>query len=147
MEKESVEVHLSETANRAIRRCKKLQKLNHDELSLEPFERKGYLNSLSLENARMRFKVASSVIPTVRSHFSRKYRPTSLSCPACSSSSNPTSREPEEETNPRDTASHILLVCDEYSDLKGDDFDHTDDKMLAEFFLKVVQRRIANGHD
>ena len=113
---------------------KKYKKLNYEELSLESFERKSYLNNLSLENARMRYKISSCVIPTVRSHFSRKYRPTSLSCPACRNSSSPPSTEPEDESSPRDTVSHILLACNEYNDLKWDDFDYSDDKMLAEIF-------------
>ena len=60
------------------------KKLSHDKLSCEPLERKKYLSTLSLENARMRFRVSSSFVQGVRTHFPRKYRPLSLSCPACS---------------------------------------------------------------
>ena len=49
------------------------KKLNYEELSSEPLERKSYLSTLSLENARMRFRVSSSFVQGVRTHFSRKY--------------------------------------------------------------------------
>ena len=108
----------------------------------ETFEQKPFLRSLSLENSRMKYKVISNVIPTVRSHFSRKYRPRSLTCPGCT----PTHTQNNQEV-PKDTTEHILLTCDAYSDLKDEEFDHNNDRMLAEFFRKVVQRRLEEGED
>ena len=126
---------------------KRYKKLNHEELSKDRFEQKTFLKTLSLENSRMRYKVLSNVIPTVRSHFSRKYKSRSLTCPGCTpltTTSTPVSSDTQE---PKDTADHIALVCEAYTDLKDDDFDPDDDKMLSEFFRKVVQRRIEEGDD
>ena len=129
------------------------KKLDYAELSVETFERKQYLSTLSLENARMRFRVSSSFVQSVRTHFSRKYRPISLACPECSHpDARPTIGATESipgsinQSQPRDTMTHILK-CEAYRDLRGDSFDPEDDKMLAEFFTKVVQRRIENGVD
>ena len=119
----------------------KYKKLDHQKLSFERFEMKGYLKTLSLENSCMRYMIDSSVIPTVRAHFSRKYKPRSMTCPGCSDTT------PDNKPMPTDTTEHILLACENYSDLKDDYFDPEDDKMLAEFFRRVVKRRIDNGHD
>ena len=135
---------------------KNYKKLDYEELSKEPFERKEFVYTLSLENARMRYKLLSKVVPTVRGHFPQKYRKTSLECPACrrgrQSDSPPPSltslsrhSQVSSEETPTDTSSHILLVCDNYADLKDETFDPSDDKKLSEFFRLVVKRRIESG--
>merc|ERR1711954_19698 len=48
------------------------KKLKPEELANEKFERKEYFHKLDLENARLRFKINSEVIPTVRSQFRNK---------------------------------------------------------------------------
>ena len=127
------------------------KKLSHDKLSCEPLERKKYLSTLSLENARMRFRVSSSFVQGVRTHFPRKYRPLSLSCPACSdpdaSATNENARNVSVSSpinQSHDNLTHILR-CGAYSDLRGESFNPSDDKELAEFFTNVVQRRIETG--
>ena len=149
--------------NQLLEEIRGYKKLNHDELSIEPFERKSYFSCLSLTQARMRFRVASSFVPTVRGDFSRKYRHKSLSCPGCSKTEQFASPpvvegEPGEpqtslssvSTNqpaPRDSISHIL-VCKAYSDIRSSiELDHRNDEKLANFFIQVVQRRIDNGDD
>ena len=49
-------------------------------------------------------------------------------------------------SQPRDTQIH-LLSCPGYSEFRGDTFDPSDDKMLAEYFIKVVQGRAEIGVD
>ena len=126
--------------------------MTFDKLSLEPFERKSYLSTLSLENARMRFRVSCGMVNTIRTNFPRKYRDKSLACPGCSTNDSSVTAvsEPNPGHNshiqPRDSIPHILK-CNSYSDLQESDFNPNDDKMLAEFFVKVVNRRIENGDD
>ena len=74
-------------------------------------------------------------------HFSRKYNSRSETCPGCSDTAS------YNNIGPKDTFEHILLACEAYSDLKDDYFDTDSDKMLAEFFRRVVQRRIELRHD
>ena len=126
---------------------RKYKKLNHSELSEETFGRKSYLSTLSLENARMRFKISCGLVNTVRTNFKRKYEGKSLACPGCSTNDN-SANSPLNLINQSqpDSQPHIL-VCGSYSDLKTHDFDPNDDKMVAEFFIKVVNRRIENGED
>ena len=103
----------------------------------------------------MKYKVLSSVVPTVCSHFSQKYKETSLACPDCSreqgqglgDQSDTRGQGPgmSSQSETRDTVDHILWNCDAYSDLKSANFDPLDDQMLTDFFTKVVKRRIDNG--
>ena len=132
---------------------KNYKKMNYEELKDESFERKPFLHSLNLENARMKYKLLSKSVSTVRSHFPQKYRRTSLACPAClraqtngppASLTTSASSSPVEDI-PRDTTDHILLACPEYEDLKDDAFDPSDDTQLTEFFVRVVKRRIDKG--
>ena len=60
--------------NQLLEEVRGYKKLNYDELSTEPFERKTYFSQLSLQQARMRFRIASSHVQTVRGNFPRKYR-------------------------------------------------------------------------
>ena len=125
------------------------KKLDYSELVKEPLKRKSYFSSLSLENARMRFRVASSFVQSVRTNFSRKYGRTSLDCPACTvnrEAERSNNREADQPEPIRDSQNHILS-CFSYSDLRGEQFDPKDDQMLAEFFRKVVQRRVENSQD
>ena len=131
---------------------KRYKKLNYDELSCEPFERKSYLSTLSLANARMRFRVSSGVVQTIRSNYPRKYRGRSLACPGCHGS-RATNSDSLSDSNfslnnqsETDTQTHVLY-CESYSDFRGPSFDPNNDKMLAEFFSKVVMRRMENGED
>ena len=143
------------------------KKLDYDELSNQPFERKSYFSSLSLPKSRMRFRVASSFVQTVRGNFSRKYRNKSLSCPGCSNAeadppvtnnsitsatdqSQPRITEDSGSVKPtksRDSMSHVL-VCPAYDDIRSSlELDPMDDEKLADYFTQVVQRRIDNGED
>ena len=112
--------------------------MNYDELSKEKFERKNYFSTLNLELARMKFRISSSCVPGVRTHYPRKYGNLPLACPACAraSGAQATHTDLPRWTMPR------ILSCGDYIDLKGDDFDINDDKMIAEFFSKVVKRRM-----
>ena len=69
--------------NPLLEDSKKYKKLNHDEMEREEFGRKDYFNNLDLEGVRLRMKISSKVIPTIRSHFKRKYKEQSLRCPSC----------------------------------------------------------------
>ena len=99
----------------------------------------------------MFFRVASSHVQTIRGNFSRKYKNKSLACPGCCDSDQPATISSElnsnEQSHPRDTQAHVLQ-CDSYSDIRSSiDFDPTNDEHLADYFTKVVQRRIENGDD
>ena len=119
-----------------------------EKLSTEPFEKKAFISELSLDNARMKYKILSNVVPSVRTHFSRKYREKSLACPACTENNSTDSPLPGNNiTEPRDTVEHILLFCNEYNDLKEEHLDPPNDKMLTDFFMRVVNRRKEAGDD
>ena len=150
-----------------LEEIRKYKKLNYEELSNAPYERKSYFSNLNLPKARMRFRVASSFVQTIRGNFSRKYQKKSLACPGCfnveldspvptqpdmsaSNQSQPSTSQVTGTSNQsrRDSQSHVLLVCPAYSDIRSSiELDPMDDEKLAEFFTQVVQRRIDNGED
>ena len=130
-------------------KIKGYKKLNFEELSLETFERKPYFFNLSLENARMRFRAASKLVPTILMNFPSKYRRIgrSLTCPSCSRpSSSSASGELIQSPNPLHSQSHILTECTAVSDLRAD-CDPEDDESLAVFFRKVVARHMEMDDD
>ena len=142
--------------NELLEDMRSYKKLNVEELSKEPFERKAFLSELNLERSRMKYKLLSSVVPTVRSHFSNKYKEKSLACPECSSNESADTDQVKDRHNnsnnldaskPKDTVDHIVLHCKEYDDLKDEGFDPLNDDMLTDFFGKVIQRRIEKGYD
>ena len=69
--------------NQLLEDIKKYKKLNFEECEKEEFKRKEYFNTLDLEGVRLKIKLTSKVVPTVRTHFKRKYRDKSLRCPSC----------------------------------------------------------------
>ena len=71
-------------------------------------------------------------------------------CPGCSNTratNDSIASDPfSSQSQPKDSQPHIL-VCGGYSDLQEPHFDPSDDKMLAKFFIRVVERRIENGEE
>ena len=98
--------------------------------------------NLPLESARMRFRVASKLVPTILGNFASKYRRRgqSLTCPACLSPGHGSS-EQEGRNQPLHSQSHILTDCVAVSDLRAE-CDPQDDVSLADFFKKVVARNM-----
>ena len=121
------------------------KKLSFDQLSQETYERKSYFFDLSLENARMRFRVSSKLVPTILANFSSKYRRRgqSLTCPSCSALTPDRSEQEDSigQTEPLHSQSHILTECVAVRDLR-EECEPRDDFSLAEFFKKVVARNM-----
>ena len=138
--------------NQLLENIKDYKKLSYNELSSEPFERKSYFSNLSLSKARMRFRIASSYVQTVRGNFSRKYRNKSMACPGCSNSDPPApatssqsqprdSKDALVDQSQRDTQSH-LLECVAYSDLRVSlEQDPMNDEKLADFFYQSSTKK------
>ena len=110
----------------------------------ETYERNDYFRKLSLDSARMRFRASCGMVQTVRTNWKKKYESRSLACPDCDLKRDNHLRD--DTHAPIDSQSHVLN-CSSYHSLKGPFFDPSDDKMLAEFFTKVVNRRIEAGLD
>ena len=59
------------------------KKLDFEKLSKESFERKPYFYSMNLESVRMKFKISSHMVQTVRKICKGKYKLHSPRCPSC----------------------------------------------------------------
>ena len=115
------------------------KKFSYDELSSDTFARQQYMSNLRLENAPIRFRIASKLVPTIRKNHSSKYRRMGqpLTCPMCThlnlplSSSSVAAVPVETERND----------CIAVSDLRSE-CEPSDDNSLAEFVRKVVARHM-----
>ena len=130
------------------------KKLDLSKLSNEAFERKPYIDKLSLEDGRMRYRIEARLVPTILGNYPSKYRRrgVSLACPLCSASpprtsSSITVREPAEENSsspspPTHSQSHLLSgACGAVSDLL-EECDVEDDQSLVHFFRRVIARNL-----
>ena len=122
---------------------RKYKKLSYDQLSQETFERKPYFFNQSLENARMCFRVATKLVPTILANFPSKYRRRgqSLTCPSCSTPVSSELEVGEQQMEPLHSQSHILTECEAVRDIR-DECEPQDDFSLAQFFKKVVARNM-----
>ena len=104
-----------------------LCKLKEDDCTIKSF----FLH-LTSGDARMRFKFACQMTPTVAMNFqsNRKYWSGLWSCPNCEN----------ERSSSRDTQEH-LLTCMAYADLRIDK-DLNNDKDLVDYLNKVVNLRL-----
>ena len=66
----------------------KYKKLDLSKLSNEAFERNPYIDKLSLEDGRMRYRIEARLVPTILGNYPSKYRRqgVSLAYPLCSAS-------------------------------------------------------------
>ena len=105
---------------------KKLDKLSESKMSEEIFKTKDYLKSMTLDNARVKFKLRTKMLDV---NFNYKHQPhnekTLWQCDSCQTSI--------------DTQSHIMW-CPAYKDLRtGKDINNDDD--LIEYVKKVMDIR------
>ena len=100
--------------------------MDYEKLKNEPFETKPYFRSMTLRDARTKFSIDSSTLPTVKVHFSsdRQYAAELWSCIPCGRV---------------DSISH-LKVCSQYDDLR-EGKDLYCDRDLVKFFQQVIKRR------
>ena len=103
----------------------------------EKYERKPFMYNLSLENARMFFRVQTKLVQTLRKNFPTMYRRMGqpLTCPSCSTRtlSEVTSDNSETHSSPPHSQSHILESCEAVEDLRTE-CDPDDNRSLAEYF-------------
>ena len=126
---------------------KKYKKLTFDELRSQTFERKSYFYNLSLDDARMRFRIASKTVPTIPANYPSKYRRSGrpLTCPTCSQS--PTSSmDREEMVMPLLSQSHLLTECSAVAEFR-DECNPSEDASLVRFFRRVVAKHMELEED
>ena len=106
-----------------------LEKFANDDHKLKP-----YFKSLSVIEARLRFKIASSMTPTVKMNFQsdKQFSRNLWTCENCASTSC-------SDIGVRDTQTHILL-CPGLTNLR-EGFDLSKDKDLVDYFQAVIKLR------
>ena len=115
-----------------LEKIKGYKKLDFDQMSTETFEKKQYFSELTLEMVRLKFKISSKVVPTIRNNFKRKYKDSSFSCPSCRNLDSQVSNHVE------DSQSHVMLYCPAFVELR-ENKDLSNDRDLTEFFKAVIE--------
>ena len=149
-----------------LEEIKRYKKLEFEKMTKDEFKRKDYFSNLNLEDVRLKFKQTSKVIPTVRSHFKRKYKERSLKCPSCKEFRDETTLQEElhspsanihpleslanqeDETSQKDmdTSFHLLYRCPAFREFRiNKNFDNDQD--LCDFLRQVIEYRMENHED
>ena len=117
---------------------KPYKKISLAEHTQEEFQLQPYMSSLSIAEARMKFKLKTGMTPTVRMNFpsDKEFARMIWTCPGCSDDKTVY----EEVEGIRDTQAHIL-ICPGYSELR-EDKDLSTDRDLVAYFRNVIQKRL-----
>ena len=110
-------------------RDKRYKKINIGKIELDNFEQKPYLNNLTLYDARLRFRIESQMVESVKMNFQsdRAFKAELWKCTACGKS---------------DSQQH-LLYCEGYKVYRKDR-DLSQDKDLVAYFRNIIQDRLDN---
>ena len=101
-------------AKQLIEESKRYKKVKYEDLVKDKYRRKDYFKTLDLEGARLRFRISSNMVESVRSNFPGKYRAKGkpLTCPSCSNQSvSNQGNSTVVDSSPKDDLNHILTEC------------------------------------
>ena len=128
--KRLVKTHmLNKNKAELIAECQHYKKISYS--YSEMFVRQPYLSEMTVSEARMRFKIATSMVPTVQTNFKSDpaFTANKWTCSGCRKS--------------LDTQAHILC-CPGYTDLRSS-LNLELDVDLVKYFQQVIQKRHDNG--
>ena len=108
-----------------IANSKQYSKIGYNESDI--FELKAYFNQLDVSSARMRFKIAVNMVPSIQMNFKsdRKFAANLWTCSGCSTS--------------QDTQDHVI-ECPGYANLRTN-LDLHEDGDLVKYFRQVLMVR------
>ena len=119
-----------------------LRSFKHEECANETHGRKKYFQTLDLEGVRMRFRILSGMVNTVKSNFKQSFKNKSLTCESCKH----LMVGEREEDKPIDSQLHLIESCKAFEDLRTQS-DLNSDAGIVSFFKEVIHRRIVNSED
>ena len=126
--------------NDLLEKIKKYKKIDINNCMNEDPDLKMYFKTLNVPDSRMRFKIASFMVPTIRMNFksNKRFAAESWSCSGC--------RDPRDPVRlgVKDTQEHVMR-CEAYSDLRVDK-DVESDYDLVHYFRQVIARRTEVEH-
>ena len=110
------------------------KKIDIDKLKDDDFVKKSYFKTMNLYDARMRFKFASKMFPTVRMNFQsdRKFMAEGWKCLGCAGAG--------DGNTYRDSQEHVL-VCEGYSRFR-EGIDLQTDAGLVKYCHDVIMDRL-----
>ena len=123
-----------------LNRCKLLNSIKEKNykkvylksLEKETFKMKGYFKELNVNDSRVRFKIASEMLPSIKMNFQsdKKFTADCWTCDGCS----------DGLTDKRDSQNHVLY-CEAYEEFRiGKDL--SKDQDLVDFFKSVIEHRM-----
>ena len=124
--------------NDILEKMRGYKKISYHEFAKQPFQLQAYMKTLNIAQARLRFKLKTSMTPTVRMNFPSdvEFSDQLWTCTGCSD-------VPDRSCGVigrRDTETHII-VCPGYDDLQQD-MNLDEDRDLVKYFSMVIKRRL-----
>ena len=105
----------------------------------EKFERRSYIKTLNISEARLKFKLQAKMTPTIQMNFpsDAEFTKNLWTCSGCKDMDNALG---DKVVGKRDTQQHVM-VCPGYADHRENkDFD--DDRDLVRYFQQVINQRL-----
>ena len=117
----------------SMTRDKRYKKISLSQLKEDDFKKKNYFIELNADDARLRFKFASKMTPTIAMNFQNDngFRSKLWTCPACRS---------EDDIGFIDSQQHVL-ICPNYSKLR-ENKDLSSNKDLVTYIREVIKTRL-----
>ena len=128
------ELHKAEMIK--IAKVKHYKKIRAADIEADDFKLKRYFSVLDVPDARLRFKIRTSMTPTVMMNFQSdiQYTHTMWACVGCASLG---------DGARRDTQTHIMS-CSGYDKFRQGK-DMTNDKEIVQYFRQVIQHRLESA--
>ena len=122
--------------NDILEQLKPLKKMKHEDYANQKFERKSYMSSLNIAEARMRFKLNAQMTPTIKMNFpsDKVFTRQMWTCSGCVGGD-----VGSEVVGCRDTQQHVM-VCPGYGELR-EDKNLENDRDLVRYFAQVIKKR------
>ena len=124
--------------NEILEKMKGYKKVSFEEYAKQPFQLQNYMKTLNISQARLRFKLKTSMTPTVRMNFpsDAEFTDQLWTCTGCSDLTDMAGAM----MGRRDTQTHIM-ACPGYDDLRQD-INLEEDRDLVKYFSLVIKRRL-----
>ena len=129
-----------------VRKNKKIDPGDYEE---EPFEKRGYLSTMKLTDARMRMRISCGMISQIKGNFKQKYKKKNMSiiCSSCLNLSDNESTGNYNGTKEKSyTQLHLLEECKAFNELRAET-DPTTNEGLVYFFTQVIKKRLEEDEE
>jgi hypothetical protein len=115
------------------------KKINFKNCADEKFERRDYIKTLNISDARLKFKIQAKMTPTIQMNFQSdaEFASNLWTCSGCKDMDNAIG---DKVVGNRDTQQHVM-VCPGYAEYR-ENKNLDDDGHLVKYFQQVINQRL-----